>query len=392
MKMGFKRGSAAGAAVLEVPEEDAAATHEWHARGPAPAGALQRGYSHEREDEQSFPGRTDDPEESYVPRRGSFTFRWRGLWRSVGGRILLGSVLVITLAVLITGFVAVRYFLLHNDHFVVTTSSDIQISGNQHLTRTQVLSVFGADLERNIFKVPLAERRTDLERLPWVQHATVMRLLPNKLRISITERVPVAFVRQGAQIGLVDAAGVLLDMPPNDAGDPHYSFPVLTGISASDPISTRAARMEIYQKFMQALDGSGEHFTQSLSEVDVTNPEDVKAIIASGGLDILVHFGEEDYLTRYKAFEQHLPEWKQQYPKLASADMRYPDQVVLEMQHGAETPLAGDTSASGASLADAGKAPAPAAKQPTAKTAAKPVAKKVAKIVKPAKKPAGGAR
>ena len=62
-----------------------------------------------------------------------------------------------------------------------------------------------------------------------MDHATVMRLLPNKIRVQITERTPVAFVRQGTQIGLVDASGVLLDMPPEDAGDPHYSFPVLTG-------------------------------------------------------------------------------------------------------------------------------------------------------------------
>ena len=50
-------------------------------------------------------------------------------------------------------------------------------------------------------------------RLPWVAHATVMRLLPNRMRVSIVERTPVAFVRQGNHIGLVDANGVLLDMP-----------------------------------------------------------------------------------------------------------------------------------------------------------------------------------
>jgi hypothetical protein len=101
--------------------------------------------------------------------------------------------------------------------------------------------------------IPLAQRRAELESLPWVEHATVMRLLPNRVRVAIVERTPVAFVRQGSQIGLVDANGVLFDLPgrsycqraktargtPWKSGTaaaarnaPHYSFPVLTGISA----------------------------------------------------------------------------------------------------------------------------------------------------------------
>jgi cell division protein FtsQ len=182
------------------------------------------------------------------------------------------------------------------------------------------------------------ERRSDLERLPWVAHATVMRLLPNHLRIAVTERVPVAFVRQGTELGLVDANGVLLDMPAQSAGDPHYSFPVLTGLNAADPLSVRAARMAVYAKFMKDLDATGEKLTQSLSEVDVSNPEDVKAVVPSGANDILVHFGDENFVDRFHEFKQHLPEWLTQYPKLASADMRYERQVVLEMAAGSAVP------------------------------------------------------
>jgi cell division protein FtsQ len=305
------------------------------------------------------------------------------------GCIAFGAVGTVALA-----FAGLRYYLLHDERFLMTTSADIQIHGNEHLTRAQVLSVFAGDLERNLFKVSLAERRADLERLPWVEHATVMRLLPNQVRVEIKERTPVAFVRQGTQIGLVDAGGVLLDMPPQDAGDPKYSFPVLTGLSAGDPLATRAARMEIYKRFMTELDSTGEHLTNSLSEVDVSNPEDVKALVTSGGTDILVHFGDEEFLNRYREFEQHLPEWKAQYPKLASADMRYEGQIVLEMQQGASVPLAGDATAPTAAAATASAADAkvnagdangtveapkvkskPVAKKPVKKAAKKPAAK-----------------
>ncbi len=309
---------------------------------PAPAGALHRVYP---------PGKAAAalPEpDAYIPQRGSYGMRLRGgMPHGVAGRVLLGSSVFAALALVTLLIAGVHRYFLHDGRFLITTSSEIAIAGNEHISRAQVLSVFGADLERNIFKVPLAERRADLERLPWVAHATVMRLLPNHLRVEITERTPVAFTRQGTRIGLVDGDGVLLDMPPQAAGDPHYSFPVLTGLAIDDTPEVRAARMEVYRRFMTELTSAGPKVTESLSEVDVTNPEDVKALVTTGGADILVHFGDEAFLERYKAFEQHLPEWHTQYPKLASADMRYERQVVLEMQGSANAPASGEAAPAG---------------------------------------------
>lgn len=353
--MGSKRGAATGAGVLEAQEDDSTygvepRTRRRPSRLSMPAAPL---------DDEAEADPYDEP--AFQRQKGAFSLRVRrGLPKSWRGRLLFGAGVLAVIGILCAGMAGLRSALLHDSRFVITTSSDIQVSGNDHVTRAEVLSVFGADLERNIFRVPLAERRADLERLPWVAHATVMRLLPHQLRIAITERTPVAFVRQGTQIGLVDANGVLLDMPPDAAGDPHYSFPVLTGLSENDPLSTRAARMAIYERFMQALDSSGEGLSKSLSEVDVSDPEDVKAVVASGGSDILVHFGDEQFLARYKEFQQHLPEWKQQYPRLASADMRYERQVVLEMQPGTGVPVAG------ASATAAPGAPQPAASAPAA--------------------------
>jgi cell division protein FtsQ len=202
--------------------------------------------------------------------------------------------------------------------------------------------------------------------------------------VAIVERTPVAFVRQGTEIGLVDANGVLLNLPGAGLEDasgqqdgaaiartaPHYSFPVLTGISGEDPLSTRAARMNIYMGFVAALDASGENISHRLSEVDVSNPEDVKAILpdpasssadtasgganaASGGADVLVHFGDGRFLERYREYEQHLAAWRAQYPRLASVDLRYERQVVLEMQPGTAAPAVAAASAAASATAAA---------------------------------------
>jgi len=347
-----------------------------------------------------------DPDDEFErqPRRPRVRLSFHGglLPKSLWGRIAMGCGLLLLAGMGVAAALAVHSFLLHDEHFTVASSQSIQIAGNSRLTRAQLLSIFGEDVERNIFNIPLAQRRAELESLPWVEHATVMRLLPNRVRAAIVERAPVAFVRQGTEIGLVDANGVLLNLPGaglEDAGGqpeartaPHYSFPVLTGISAEDPLSTRAARMKIYMGFVAALDASGENISHRLSEVDVSNPEDVKAILpdpasssaetasgganaASGGADVLVHFGDGRFLERYREYEQHLAEWRAQYPRLASVDLRYERQVVLQMQPGT---AAAAVDAAATSAAAGAAAPATATGESVGAVKAKPGAQKAA--------------
>ena len=66
--------------------------------------------------------------------------------------------------------------------FRVESSDDIDISGLQNVTRAQVMEVMGGDIGRNIFFVPLAQRKTQLEQIPWVESASVMRFVPNRLK------------------------------------------------------------------------------------------------------------------------------------------------------------------------------------------------------------------
>ena len=382
---GYEAGyeSGLGSGVLTAPEESYAsagtlgdAEGRGARKGPAPAGALHRGFGRAYDEPGAGGYSQDEPE--YVPQRGKL-LRFRSLQRSVGGRIVLGVAALAVIAAGAVAFAEARSFLMHDARFVLASSDDVQITGAEHLTREQIVSVFGSDLERNIFRVSLAERQADLERLPWVAHATVMRLLPNVLRVQVTERTPVAFVRQGSHIGLVDATGVLLDMPADEKMEAKYSFPVVSGIVASDPLSTRAARMKIFERFTAELDGSGEKISQGLSEVDLSNPEDVKALIPDRSMDILVHFGDSDFLNRYQRFEEHLPEWRTTYPKLSSVDMRYERQVVLEMQPGS-----GGTGSSAAVSANS-----TATASPTKAAAVHPATAKLAtKLTVAAKHPA----
>jgi cell division protein FtsQ len=220
--------------------------------------------------------------------------------------------------------------------FRLESSDQLEIGGIQHVTRAQVMEVMGGDIGRNVFFIPLAGRKKQLEDIPWVESAAVMRFLPNRVRIDIRERKPVAFVQIGSRIALIDGHGVIMDLP--SGGARKYSFPVIVGIGMNEPLSTRAARMKIYSQLFRDLDSGGAHYSQGLSDVDLSDPDDVKVTTADPDGAVLVHLGSSDFLERFKVYIAHVQEWRQQFQKVRSVDLRYDRQVIVNPDEGNAPP------------------------------------------------------
>lgn len=211
--------------------------------------------------------------------------------------------------------------------FRIESGDQIQVTGNSHVTRAQLLEVMGGDIGRNIFRVPLEERKKQLEAIPWVESATVMRLWPDHVRVAIKERKPVAYTRAGSKIALIDASGVIMDVPPRTKLS--YSFPVITGMSDNEPLSTRSARMAIYARLVGELDANGAGYSKDLSEVDLSDPEDVKVTVEDPGGALVIHLGASDFLDRFRLYVRHINDWRQQFQKLDSVDLRFNGQIIV---------------------------------------------------------------
>jgi len=262
-------------------------------------------------------------------RRGPFP-------RSTANRLRL----ILLILVCGTAAVAAALFVYHygknSGRFRVDASDSIEIAGNQNATRAQVLQVMGADIGRNVFFIPLDERKRQLEKIPWVESATLMRLLPDHLRIVLRERTPVAFVKVGNRIALIDVNGVIMEMPLGGS----YSFPVIVGNAESDPLSTRAARMKTYTELIRQLDSTGANYSHELDEVDLSDPEDVRITVSDQPGALLIHLGSSSYLERFGLYKTHIQEWRQQFPRLRSVDLRFDRQVVLNPESpAAEAPV-----------------------------------------------------
>ena len=71
-----------------------------------------------------------------------------------------------------------------------------------------------SDIDRNIFFVPLDERKKQLEADSLgASRPRSCACCPTACKIVVAERTPVAFVEVNSHIALIDAHGVIMDMP-----------------------------------------------------------------------------------------------------------------------------------------------------------------------------------
>jgi cell division protein FtsQ len=246
--------------------------------------------------------------------------------RKTAERIKLVLVIAAASLVVFATATIIQRYAQRSWRFRIDSSDQIEIAGNHNVARSQLLDVFGADISRNIFSVPLEDRKKQVEQIPWVESATLMRLLPDRIKVQIIERKPVAYVDIGSRLSLIDANGVVMEKPANGE---VFPFTVITGMNESEPLSTRAPRMKIFTRMIDDVDAGGTHYSKDFEEVDLSDPDDVKVFVRDDGGGVLLHLGSSNFQERYKLYLANVATWRQQVGQLRSVDLRYDRQVIV---------------------------------------------------------------
>jgi cell division protein FtsQ len=231
-------------------------------------------------------------------------------------------------------------FLLYSPKMLLLNEEQIELTGNHIVTREAVLQPFLRDRNRSILRIPLDARRIDLEQLQWVESASVQRILPNRLRVELTERTPIAFLKIGNELALVDAQGVILDRPEGE----DLQFPIVTGISEDLPRGQREKRMQIYQEFIKDVDLVRPGSSDRVSEIELANPKDLRAVMTGLGRSgnavpgipdeadkqaVTVHFGGGEFTSKYRMLVENFAQWQANAGRVRSIDLQYARQVVI---------------------------------------------------------------
>jgi cell division protein FtsQ len=248
------------------------------------------------------------------------------------------------------------HFLLTSREMALVHPDQVVLAGNHFVPRASVLEIFASDRGKSVLRVPIDERRRQLEAIPWVEHATVRRVLPNHIDVEISERTPVAFLREGSDMALLDVHGVILDRPLEG----NFHFPVVTGLNEETPLDDREQRMQLYTGFLQQIESSHPGASDQVSEVDLSYAHDVRATLtglqggavisqgngagsatsgafsagnsqAWGDADapVIVHFGDGDFAAKWQTLVENIGQWRATVGHVESIDLRYSREAVV---------------------------------------------------------------
>ncbi len=151
--------------------------------------------------------------------------------------------------------------------------------------------------ETGVWRADLQQLSSDLERLPWVRTAVVTRVLPDGIRVRITEREPKAVVRTAAGrfIWVDDDAVYLGEMAPTDQMPAFF----LRGWNEDDSTAARTENRDRVKKFLELQrDWSGQGVSERVSEVNLQDLRDVRVQLAGDDSQIEVRLGSQDQSAR----------------------------------------------------------------------------------------------
>ena len=242
-------------------------------------------------------------------------FRWR-LW------LLLAAAGVIGVSTAMAAL-KVRQFVVTDPRFALSRDAgSLTVSGLQYTPRSKVLRIFSDDFDHSIFSAPLEERRRRLLAIDWVEEASVSRAWPDRLAVRIQERKPVAFVLLHATVLLIDAHGVLLNLP----SQAQFTFPVLAGIREEQ---TPEQRLDCVRAFLQVEQELG-YLIKDVSEINAADTDDIRIVAQVENRAVELILGDANYARRFQSFLAHYPEIAKRSPEVKTFDLRLDDRILAK--------------------------------------------------------------
>lgn len=226
----------------------------------------------------------------------------RGANESIGAR--LRSLLTYVPLALRIGVIAIIALIAFVGYRAAASASFFQVRtvetrGASRASVDDIKNVVRREVsETGVWRADLPQLSHDLERLPWVRTAVVTRVLPDGIRVRITEREPKAVVRTSAGrfIWVDDDAVYLGEMSPTDQMPAFF----LRGWNEDNSNTASSDNRDRVRKFLELQrDWSGQGISERVSEVNLLDLRDVRVQLAGDDSQIEVRLGSQDQSSRF---------------------------------------------------------------------------------------------
>lgn len=227
-----------------------------------------------------------------------------------------------------------NYYLFESPSFRVTK---VEVFGLNPELKSALLQC--AKLDRldkqyyNLFRLRPDCVRRQMESMPQIRQARIIKEYPNTLRIAAQPRKPVVIVSAGC-LFLADSEGMIMERLRADKRA-EYVFPIMTGLPDENIKVGSVIKSEVFFKALDlqsTLAKQCEPLYEQMSEMNI-NPRGEIVAIFKGGTEI--RFGRRDVLERLPELDAFLSQYassSKELTKFKYVDMRFQKQIVYALR------------------------------------------------------------
>jgi cell division septal protein FtsQ len=173
--------------------------------------------------------------------------------------------------------------------------NEVEVEGIRKIPRETVVSLIRPEGMPNLFTLRLKEMTKRLECHPWIEQVKVRKVFPNKIRVQIEERKPIAILQLG-ELFYIDAKGVIFS--PVEGGD-TFDYPFLTGLTLQslekDPVETKRLITKALE-FLRMVHKEQLFPAEEISEIHMEKAFGLQYFTKTEGIEVRMgweHFGEK---------------------------------------------------------------------------------------------------
>jgi cell division protein FtsQ len=191
--------------------------------------------------------------------------------------------------------------------------ADIKIEGRHRTSAEEILSTLNVNIGDSLFQFDTESAHTKILELPWVNSVLVQRQFPNRIRIVLNERVPLAIWQNQGNFYVIDKLGKKIEK-----------------ISAQD-----------FPDFLIVVGDNAPAQALTLMTLLAEYPEVRKAVVSASWIgnrrwnlylsnSVEVRLPDDDPLKALKTLEQAEKQYGLLQKNIVRIDLRMPDRMIVK--------------------------------------------------------------
>jgi len=204
----------------------------------------------------------------------------------------------------------------------------VKVEGNRIVATNEIVQLMQAPFGTLLYKADLTSIQKNVLSHYYIKDAVVERNLPNTIRVTVKERIPIAIINRSEPLYL-DDEGVVL---PRSVAKKMFDLPVISGITTPEQLllGSHVTQPDVLEamQLLAVVKIVNRPLSYNISEIQVRNGGDIVLFAAESGVPII--FGRGDMANKIARLEVF---WdtivRTRGPQnLQYIDLRYKDQIV----------------------------------------------------------------